>query len=208
MAEHAKVAYHSSGTRHACPIRIEVLGMHERVANDAELMANVGRGHMSSLGELVTRHQDKVLALAYRILSRWDLAEDVAQDAFLQVARAAERYEPTAKFTTWLYRIAVNLCIDIKRRRRRMPAELGDAAASLRAVSHDDPIEVREQAEQVRRAVASLSERQRVAVVLHRFEGLSHGQIGEVTGWTTSAVESLLVRAYANLRRELADLRD
>ena len=170
-------------------------------------MARVGRGDMAALGELVRRHQHSVVAFAVRLLGRRDLAEDVAQEAFLHVHRAARRYRPDARFTTWLYRIVVNLCRDAQRRASRAPAPLVEEAVP----PHDppaDPIEARERAERVRRALAALPERQQVAVTLHRYQGLSHREIADATGWSESAVESLIVRAYATLRKELADLKD
>ena len=83
----------------------------EKVGNE-ELMAKVHGGDMSALGELVSRHQDKVLSLAYRFFGRWDIAEDIGQETFLRVWKASQNYKPKAKFTTWLYSIAINLCID------------------------------------------------------------------------------------------------
>jgi RNA polymerase sigma-70 factor (ECF subfamily) len=171
--------------------------------DDSILMSRVGAGDMSALGELVCRHQDRVLEIAYRTLGKWDLAEDVAQETFLRVYRAARKYKPQAKFTTWLYRIVVNLCLDEKRKRARSGMSLEDAAVGAETVPNGNIIEKKETTELVKAAVDGLPERQRIALVLHRYEGLSHGQIAEATGWSASAVESLLVRAYANLRKKL-----
>ena len=174
--------------------------------DDIQLMASLARGQMEALGELVRRHQANVLGLAHRLLGQQDHAEDVAQEAFLRVRRAARQFRPEAKFSTWLYRIVVNLCQDRLRRLCRAPVELSADRIDAR---HDEPLDelaARELAERVRRAVASLPERQRTAVLLHRFQQLSHVEIAEVTGWSASTVESLLVRAYRQLRRSLADL--
>lgn len=169
-------------------------------------MVAVRRGNMSALEEVVRRHQQNVLALAYRMLGRWDLAEDVAQEAFLRVYQAARHYRPAAAFKTWLYRIVVNLCLDARRRLRKWPGPL-PAESTLQAGPGDcDPLETREQAELVQLAVAGLPQRQRTALILHRYQGLSRRQIAEVTGWTESAVESLLVRAYGNLRNALVEI--
>jgi RNA polymerase sigma-70 factor (ECF subfamily) len=162
---------------------------------------------MCALGDLVRRHQHAAGAFAFRMLGRWDSAEDVVQEAFLHVHRAARRYQPDAKFTTWLYRIVLNLCRDVARRARQAPAQLSEAAEPERAPAAD-PLEARERAARVHRAVAALPERQRTAVILHRYQGLSHREVAQATGWSESAVESLIVRAYAALREELADLRD
>lgn len=176
--------------------------------DDAELMAALARGETAALGELVRRHQDKARALAFRMLGRWDLADDVAQEAFLRVWRAAPRYRPEAKLTTWLYRIVVNLCHDRHRRAARALAPLTDDVPEPAAEPTPDPLEADERAVRVRRALDALPERQRAAVVLHRYEGLSHREVAEALGATEKAVESLIVRAYAKLRRELADLAD
>jgi len=176
--------------------------------SDQELMAGVARGEMAALGELVRRHQDKALALAFRMLRRWDLAEDVAQEAFLRVHRAAPRYSPDAKFTTWLYRIVVNLCLDHQRRAGRAPAALGDDASEPAAEPSPDPLVRAERAARVQQALDALPERQRTAVILHRYEGLSHREVAEAMNASAKAVESLLVRAYARLREELADLQE
>lgn len=174
---------------------------------DAELMAAVGNGDMAAFGELIRRHQPTALASAYRLLARWDQAEDVVQEAFLRVHRAASSYTASAAFTTWLYRIIVNLCQDSFRKRRSV-AEPQDELANGRSHEPAQTVEESERTEAVRRAIAALPERQRIAVVLHRYDGLSHEQIAEVTGWTRSAVESCLVRAYAQLRESLSDLQD
>ncbi|GAG33829.1 unnamed protein product, partial [marine sediment metagenome] len=87
--------------------------------NDVELMEAIAQGDLHELGQLYLRHKDKVVALAFRILGHWDRAEDISQEAFLRVYKAAGRYKPDAEFTTWLYKIVVNLCIDERRRIRK-----------------------------------------------------------------------------------------
>lgn len=176
----------------------------EADSSDAELMRRLGVGDMSALAELVRRHQQRVRALAYRLTGRWDVADDVAQDTFVKLHRVAGRYRPTAALSTWLYRMVVNLCLDLRRRRRAV--SLGNAAELLPGEpAADECLVRRERIDAIQRAVAELPERQRAALVLHRFEGLSHMQIAEVTGWSPAAVESLLVRAYAQLRERLRE---
>lgn len=173
--------------------------------DDAQLMALLAGGDRSALGELVKRHQRRVLEIAYRTTGDRALAEDVAQEAFLRVWRSAERYQPTAQFGTWLYRIVVNLCLDAFKKRKPFASNPPDASEAESA--HPSVLLERgDRATAVRTAVAALPERQRVAVVLHRFSGLPQRAIAEATGWTESAVESLLVRAYATLRRSLKNL--
>jgi len=178
------------------------------IPNDTELMTRLAAGDMAALGDLAKRHQDKVLSLSYRILGDWHISEDVAQEAFLRVYRAAKRYKPQAKFTTWLYRIVVNLCLDERRKQSKTAATLEDADTTVLAESESNAVERKEVVGLVKTAVAELPERQRMVVILHRYDGLSHGEISEVTGWTQSAVESLLVRGYANLREKLGKIKD
>lgn len=169
--------------------------------SDPELMRQLARGSMASLGRLVQRHQGRVRALAYRMTGRWDAADDIAQDAFLRLYHAARRYRPTAEFSTWLYRIVINLCLD-RAKRRQLPGLIGEPAAD-RTTLPEDSLVRREVAEAVQREIEHLPERQRVALILHRFENLTHSQIAAVTGWSESSIESLLVRAYAQLRTRL-----
>lgn len=173
---------------------------------DHELMVRVGQGSRDALGVLVQRHQAKVIGLAFRFLGRWDAAEDVAQDVFIRVLRAAATFRPDAQFTTWLYRIAANLCWD---RRRQAARELRLRSSSPAPRSVDLPSETSESRDRiacVRRAVADLPDRQRLAVILHRYQGLSHKETAAATGWSQSAVESCLVRAYENLRKSLSNM--
>ncbi len=176
--------------------------------NDTELMTRLAAGDMAALGDLARRHQDKVLSLSYRVLGDWHRAEDVAQETFLRVHRAAKRYKPQAKFTTWLYRIVVNLCLDEQRKQSKAAAPLEDADPAAPSEPESNAAERKEVVELVKAAVGELPERQRMAVILHRYDGLSHGEISEITGWSKSAVESLLVRGYANLREKLGKMKD
>jgi RNA polymerase sigma-70 factor (ECF subfamily) len=172
--------------------------------DDAELMARLGAGDMTALDQLAQRHQGRIFVLAYRLLGDWHRAEDVVQETFLRLRQAARSYEPQAKFTTWLYRIVHNLSIDQQRRAGGTPRHVEAALEERQDAPADDAAARRECARLVQKAVAELPDRQRQVVVLHRYEGLSHTEISEVTGWSKSAVESLLVRAYENLREKLA----
>lgn len=171
-------------------------------ADDHELMRRTAAGDHAAFAVLVRRHQARVLSLAYRLLGRWDAAEDVAAEAFVRVYERARSYKPQARFTTWLYRIVANLCWDQRRRWSRAPEPLLEWQAPGSAPA--DSVERDEARRAVRRAVASLPDRQRLVILLHRFEGLDHREIAEITGWSASAVESCLVRAYARLRELLS----
>jgi RNA polymerase sigma-70 factor (ECF subfamily) len=177
-------------------------------SNDSELMNRLAKGDMSALGDIVRKYQDKVLSLSYRVLGDWNRAEDVVQETFLRIYRAAKHYEHKARFTTWLYRIVINLCFDEQRKWARAVVPLEDANPAVLAESDYNTAERKEVVESVKTAINELPERQRLAVILHRYDGLSHAEIADATGWTKSAVESLLVRAYANLREKLNKMKN
>ena len=105
------------------------------ISNDTELMARLAKGDMSALGDIVRKHQNKILSLSYRVLGDWHGAEDVTQETFLRIFRAAENYKLKARFTTWLYRIVINLCFDEQRKRARSAAPLEDANPAVLAES-------------------------------------------------------------------------
>ncbi len=175
--------------------------------SDEELIRQVAAGRAAALRALVERHQDGVRRLAWHMLRDPHAADDVAQEVFLRVHRAAGRYRARGRFKGWLSRIAVNLCRDRMRRAKRRPVSLEVVGARPAAAEGGDPMERAETVARVRRAVDALPERQRTALVLHRYQQLAHEEIAAATGWSRSAVESLLVRAYARLRETLADLK-
>ncbi len=176
--------------------------------DDAELMVRLGGGDMAALDQIAQRHRSRIVSLAYRVLGDWHRAEDVAQETFLRLRQAARTYQPQAKFTTWLYRIVHNLSIDQRRRAGIASPNPETAVEEPQDMPASAPVERRECARLVRKAIDELPDRQRQVVILHRYEGLSHTEISEITGWSKSAVESLLVRAYDNLREKLARCND
>ena len=174
--------------------------------DDHALLARVASGDRDAFAALVRRHQGRVLALAARFLGNRHAAEDVCQDAFVRLFENAARIKAEAKLSTWLYRVVANLCWDARRRRARAQdsprwsAQTVEDAGAL--------VERGEARHAVQDAVADLPDRQRLALVLHRFDELSQKEIAEITGWSVSAVESCLVRAYASLRERLWDQAD
>ncbi len=172
-------------------------------------MTILAEGSEPALGELFLRHHQRVFTLAYRTLGDWNTAEDVTQETFLRVWGAAIKYKPSAEFTVWLCRIVVNLCFDEMRRCRRFlnaRKTITDKQYE-NAISSSQPEEETGRSNQIWRALMKLNERQRHVVVLHKFHGLSYNEIADRTGWTQSAVESLLSRAYRNLRKELGGVK-
>lgn len=184
--------------------------------SDEDLMVRIGRGDERAFAALLRRHQGRVLNLIYRTVGDRAQAEDITQEVFLRVWRAAGNYEPKAKFTTWVYRIAVNLCLDTRKSAQRGPAILqqeGDndrqdestetASGSGDGRSPEELLLAAEESGRIFAALDSLPPKQRMAVVLKKFDGLSYEEISHVMGCSVSAVESLLVRATRTLREKL-----
>jgi RNA polymerase sigma-70 factor, ECF subfamily len=174
-------------------------------AREAALMRRVAEGDRGAFGDIIKAHQERVWAVAYRFTQRREDADDISQEAFLRLWNAAGRWEPAARLSTWLYRVVTNLCLDFKRKQAHAPAALTGEIAEPAAPEAAE-LESQETIARVRRAVAALPERQRMAVILHRYEGMSYREIAKATGWGEAAIESLLSRAYANLREQLVDL--
>ena len=174
--------------------------------SDEQLVQAVGRGDQGALRALLERYQNPLRRLARHMLQDLAGADDAVQDAFVKVFRAASRFKPTGSAASWLYRITMNVCRDRLRRRKHQPISLDQLAVQPAANDQPDAMEVNETIQQVQAALAQLPERQRTVVLLHRYEGFTHQQIAETTGWSRSAVESLLVRAYEHLRKTLSHL--
>ena len=170
--------------------------------SDEELMTAASEGDMEAFEELVRRHSDRAYRVALTFLGDEQKAEDLAQEAFLKILEAADSYRPTASFTTYLYRVVANACLDYRKKKRpTSSAQLPD-----REDHADGPPEElarRGRRDAVRRAINSLPERQRMALVLQYYEGLSYAETAEAMDCTESAVDSLLVRARRKMRRKL-----
>lgn len=172
---------------------------------DAELVRRAGAGDARAAETLVRRHLSRMTAFARRMLSDGAEAEDVAQEVFLRMWRAAPTWrEGQAKFETWMHRVALNLCYDRLRRRRETP----DADAGLEmadpAPAAPDVIVARERAAAVHRALDGLPERQRAAIVLCHFQDMSNIDAAAALEVSVEALESLLARGRRALRAALA----
>lgn len=162
-------------------------------------MRRIGAGDAAAYRGLVDAHLGSILTYAYRLLNSREEAEEVAQETFLRAWQHAERYEQSARVTTWLHTIARNQALD--RLRRRRPTTGQETVDSLPASDRpSDFLERKQAAEGVQEALEELAPRQREAVVLVHYQGLSHGEAAEVLGLGVDAVESLLGRARRKLR--------
>ncbi len=180
-------------------------------AEDIRLMELIGAGDDRALEQLVERHQRLVIGTVGRMLGAGSDAEDIAQQVFVRVWKNAKRYEPRAKFTTWLLKITRNLVFNELRRRSRHPqvplqSEFDEEERPLKdehAVAPDASLLEQELQEAVDTAIARLPETQRMAVILRRYEELSYEEIAESLDQSVSAVKSLLFRARTELRESL-----
>jgi RNA polymerase sigma-70 factor (ECF subfamily) len=169
---------------------------------DEALMARVAGGDRAAFDALAERHAGAIVRLATHILRNRAEAEDVAQDALLRVWTNAPRWKPVAKFRTWLTRIAVNLCLDRKRRAHWLPLEAAGEVADPRPDAGAQ-YEADESERRLAAAIAELPPRQRAAIALIYGEGLSNADAAGILDTSVSAIETLLVRAKTNLRRTL-----
>ncbi len=182
---------------------------------DTDLMLRVKAGDSASFGQLLERHRGPVIHFLYRMVQNSAVAEELAQDVFLRVYRARESYVPSAKFTTWLFRIAMHLALNNLRDRRgersgeSLDEETGDGlkiqVADSRPSAEQRMVGEARRAE-VRSAIQALPEKQRAAVLMHKYEEMGYAQIAQVLGCSESAVKSLLFRAYETLRARLAHM--
>jgi RNA polymerase sigma-70 factor, ECF subfamily len=173
---------------------------------DAELMLRVREGDEASFALLLNKYRTPIVHFLYRMVQNQAVAEELAQEVFLRVYRSRSGYEPAAKFTTWLFRIASHLALnwvrDTKGERGR--DEMGEMADRRPSVEQSM---VREVAlDEVRGAVKALPDRQRAAVLMHKYEEMDYSQIAAALELSESAVKSLLFRAYETLRARLAHL--
>jgi RNA polymerase sigma-70 factor (ECF subfamily) len=182
---------------------------------DAELMLRVKDGDGASFGVLLDKHRSSVVHFLYRMVQNHAVAEELAQDVFLRVYRSRSTYEPTAKFTTWLFRIATHLALNALRdgKNERLQEHLDDDSSDMpvRQVSdHRPSVEQsmvhRARLDEVRQAIKALPEKQRAAVLMHKYEEMEYSQIATVLSCSESAVKSLLFRAYETLRARLAHM--
>ncbi len=181
-------------------------------STDEELVARSIRGDTDSFNELILRWERPIFALAYRTIGREEDARDVCQETFLRAFRALPGFRGQAKFSSWLYRIAINLCRDWMRKERRTPVvqapegvDLLDlAVAAEPSESIEDLVARKALSRQVELAMAKLPEEQRTAIILKEYHGMTFQEIADLAGCPLSTVKTRLYQGLAVLRRELA----
>ncbi len=186
-------------------------------ADDAEVMLRVKAGDETAFAYLVQRYRRPMVSFMYRMSHNAAAAEDLAQEVFLRVYRSRESYEASAKFTTWLYRIATNLAVNHARDTRHerpenmvsldepdeetgLTVDVPDGSATA-----EETIMKRERMAAIRQRVQALPERQRTAVIMHKYQQMDYRQIADVLKLSESATKSLLFRAYETLRGQLKE---
>lgn len=175
-------------------------------------MLRVKQGDMQAFESLVENHQHRVVGTVARMLGNDADAQDVAQQVFVRVWHSAARYEPSAKFTTWLFTITRNLVFNEMRRKKRHPVRALEEeeethhfqAADLSGRAPDATLLDDEMQEAIQRAIDSLPEQQRMAIVLRRYEEMPYEDMAVILKLTVPAVKSLLFRARTELRTKLA----
>lgn len=186
--------------------------------SDVQLMLDAKAGDSASFDFLLVKYRSPLVNFLFRMVRDQATAEDLAQEVFLRVYRARKQYTPSAKFTTWLFRIATNVALNSVRDNRHQKMQVSlDAPASgeedaaprelpAREMRIDEHLLERDRVAFIQRAVASLPEKQRAAVLLHKYEEMDYAEIAKVLDCTEGALKSLLFRAYESLRVQLAPL--
>ncbi len=205
----------SAGPRPASSLQPSFVGAEG--FTDAEVMLRVKAGDESAFDFLVQKYRRPLVSFMYRMARNTAAAEDLAQEVFLRVYRSRQTYEASAKFTTWLYRIATNLAVNHARDTRHERPEVtvsldepdeetgttldvADGTASV-----EESLVRRERMLAIRAKVEALPERQKLAVIMHKYQQMDYKQIAEVLKLSESATKSLLFRAYETLREQLKE---
>jgi RNA polymerase sigma-70 factor (ECF subfamily) len=197
------------------PAAVSQLGLERET--DAAIMLRVAAGDESSFNFLVEKYHRPIIHFLFRMVRNQAIAEELAQEVFLRVYRARDSYRAEARFTTWLYRIATNLAVNHARDTRHersvqtvyLDAPNEETGANPDVADGEPTVEQHllrdERMAAIRQHVMALPERQRMAVLMHKYQGMDYRQIGEVLKLSESATKSLLFRAYQTLRNKLKD---
>jgi RNA polymerase sigma-70 factor (ECF subfamily) len=175
--------------------------------DDNELLALIQQGDRQAFGALVERHTERFYRLAYRYLQNKEAAEDIVQDAFLKLWEHPGLWQPerNTKFTTWFYRIVVNLCLDARKRKKPVALENETDIADERRPVDELIIQAQEQ-QALEWEIAALPERQRIALNLCFDQGLSNQEAAEIMGLNLKALQSLIMRAKTTLKQRMRNI--
>jgi len=171
---------------------------------DAGLISRVAQGDEVAFSRLVETYQRRVLSTIYRYVKDASAVEDIAQEVFIKVWENAHTFKGRSKFSTWLYRIVVNHCLNYRTKRKRGRTVELDESMADEGSSVEEKYENKRKAQLVKDAVYKLPERQRMALILFKFEGCSCREVARVMGLSFIAAQSLIFRAIDNLRRKLS----
>ncbi|WP_263383516.1 RNA polymerase sigma factor [Granulicella arctica] len=184
---------------------------------DSDIMLALRAGDMAGFDHLIAKYRKPIIHFMYRMVHNQAVAEELAQEVFLRVYRSRETYRAEARFSTWLYRIATNLGVnharDTRHERSASTVYLDEADSETgttpdvadKTPGAESNLLRRERLNAIRQHVLALPERQRMAVLMHKYEGMDYHQIGDVLKLSESATKSLLFRAYQTLREKLKD---
>jgi len=180
-------------------------------------MERLARGDDAAFELILERYRKRIFGIIYRYIQDRTQAEDLSQEVFIRIYKARHTYEPTAKFSTWVYAITSNLCLNEIRKQKTAgkvfslhdvtksgERERMNGMANGKAVDPSEQIEKEEVAAQVRKVISELPDQQRMAVILRRFEDMSYQEIAKAMKQSVSAVKSLLSRARENIRIKMA----
>jgi len=171
---------------------------------DEQLMIAVGKGDMAAFEQIVIRYQQFTWRIAYRYIGNHSDAEEIAQEVFLRILDSAKSYRPSAKFSTYLYRVLSNLCLDHARKKK---PQIGDEFYGEKGFTETpcSNLQMKERDQAIRSAIDFLPDRQRLVVILRYYENLSYVQIADAMNTSVKAVERLLARARQELEYLLKD---
>lgn len=184
--------------------------IHNSEDPDAKMIKKVAEGDEVAFEQMVKKYEHRVLNTIYRYIGKSDEAEDIAQEVFIKVWSHAKSFKGKSKFSTWLYRIVVNQCLNYRcKHKERLTSldEIMEQGKTPESLKVEIEFERQRKSKIVRRAINELPKRQRIALVLSKFEGKSYKEIAQIMGISLSSVESLIFRARGALKKKLLSLR-
>jgi RNA polymerase sigma-70 factor (ECF subfamily) len=217
MEDMATLAVNPGMLEDAMPNRVQQGSAHFVELEDSAIMLELSAGNMSGFDFLIQKYRKPIINFMYRMVHNQAVAEELAQEVFLRVYRSRETYRAEARFSTWLYRIATNLGVNYARDTRHertastiyLDEQDSDTGTTPDVADSTPGAEAamlrRERLNAIRDHVLALPERQRTAVLMHKYEGMDYKQIGDVLKLSESATKSLLFRAYQTLREKLKE---